>query len=158
MKKFLQIFALMGMFLMGMTNSSATTLTYDFVSQHPSGDTSIEGRIVTDGIFAYWGGTWSGFFGKRIAFESAYAHYMLLGTGGLCDRHDHQKLYIMDLNYGDKVTVWFTGSNAMLKFHATSTCTISGVSAGNNLTSGMKYSIAKSGYMCLVNPLSRSVS
>jgi len=151
MKKFLQIFALMGMFLMGMTNSNATVITYDFMAKHPSGDTNIEGRVIADGIFAYWGGTWSGLFGKRIAFDASYPHTSLLGTGGLCDKHDHQKMYIKDLVHGDKVTVWFTGNNAQLKFHATSTCGSYGLSAGSYLVSGQQYTITGSGYMCLVN-------
>ena len=151
MKKFLQIFALLGMFLMGTTNSKATVLTYDFMAMHPTADTSIEGRVAPNGIFAYWNGYWSGLFGKRIAFDATFPHTSLLGTGGLCDKHDHQKMYIKDLVYGDKVTVWFTGNNAELKYHATSTCIALGLSAGSYLVSGLQYTISSPGYMCLVN-------
>ncbi len=153
MKKFLRFFALMAIFLMGsVTTEAATLLTYDFKTVHPSGDTGLEGRKYYDGRFAYWGGTWSGFFGKKIAFDSNYSSgIILLGTGGLKITESKQRMYITDLEVGDKVKITFTGTATSLLFHSSSTCTLKNLAKGSSFVSDLNYETQSKGYICIEN-------
>ncbi len=151
MKKILSMFALMAVFLMGSVSTVAkTTLTYDFKTIHPSGDTSLEGRKYFEGNYAFWGGTWSGFFGKKIAFDMSYSNDIYLqGTGGLAIRQSGQKIYLMDVENGDEVKIWFSGTNANLIYGTNSTASLNSPSKGESLVSESNYYVLSSGKICI---------
>jgi len=154
MKKFLKVFALMAVLLTGCVVADASvTLTYDFMTNHPSSTIRIDQgyKIERDGK-VYWGGQWAGLFGNKIAFDPVSAYPSLRAQGGLCDYHDHQKMYVMNLNSGDKVTFYYTGTNAALQYHVSSTCTMAALTANfDPITSGVAYTVNGSGDLCVLN-------
>lgn len=154
MKRFLQVFALMAVFLMGsVTMEAGKVLTYDFMTNHPSTTIRIDqGYKEVRGNFVYWTGAWAGLFGNKIAFDATSAYPSLRAQGGLCDYHDHQKMYIMNLNSGDKVTFYYTGTNAAMQFHISSTCSMAALTANfDPITSGVAYTVNSSGNLCVLN-------
>ena len=154
MKRFLQVFALMAVFLMGsVTMEAGKVLTYDFMTHHPSTTIRIDqGYKEVRGNFVYWTGAWAGLFGNKIAFDATSAYPSLRAQGGLCDYHDHQKMYIMNLNPGDKVTFYYTGTNAAMQFHISSTCSMAALTANfDPITSGVAYTVNGSGNLCVLN-------
>jgi hypothetical protein len=154
MKRFLQVFALMAVFLMGsVTMEAGKVLTYDFMTNHPSTTIRIDqGYKEVRGNFVYWTGAWAGLFGNKIAFDATSAYPSLRAQGGLCDYHDHQKMYIMNLNSGDKVTFYYTGTTAAMQFHISSTCSMAALTANfDPITSGVAYTVNSSGNLCVLN-------
>ena len=89
------MFALMALLLTGsVTMEAGKVLTYDFMTNHPSTTIRIDqGYMKVKGSFAYWTGEWAGLFGNKIAFDATSAYASLRAEGGLCDYHDHQKMY-----------------------------------------------------------------
>ncbi len=157
MKSFFRIFALIAIMLAGsMTKMIGKTLVYDFVTNHPSTTIRIDQgfKEVRNGK-VYWGGTWAGLFGNKIAFDPASAYASLLGQGGLCDFHDHQKMYVMNLSAGDKVTFYYTGTNASLQFHISSTATMQTLKANfDPIASDSTYTVTGAGDLCVLNKFS----
>ena len=154
MKHVFRLFALMAVFLMGsVTTEASKTLTYDFMTNHPTSTIRIDqGYKEIRGSFAYWTGAWAGLFGNKIAFDATSAYPSLRGNGGLCDYHDHQKMYIMNLSAGDKVTFFFIGNNAAMQYHVSSTATMQGLT--NNfdpISSGVAYTVTGAGNLCVLN-------
>lgn len=154
MKKFLRLFALMALLLMGtMTTEAGKVLTYDFMTNHPATTIRIDqGYKEVRGSYAYWTGTWAGLFGNKIAFDASSAYYTLRSSGGLIDYHDHQKLYVLNLSAGDKVTFFFTGTNASMQYHVSSTAAMQGLT--NNfdpINSGTAYTVTRAGNLCVLN-------
>ncbi len=149
---------LTAVFLMGnVTIEARKVLTYDFVTKHPSGETSFQGRKYYEDGFALWGGTWSGFFGKRIAFDMNFSSEVyLLGTGGLTIRQDGQLIYIRNLESADRITITLQGNNAMLRVHSNTSCSISGMSVGASVASGTTYTVQGAGDLCLTNSYDES--
>jgi hypothetical protein len=154
MKRFLQMCALMALLLMGsVTMEAGKVLTYDFMTNHPSTTIRIDqGYKEIRGNFAYWTGAWAGLFGNKIAFDATNAYPSLLAQGGLCDFHDRQKTYVMNLSPGDKVTFNYTGENAALQYHVSSTASMSGLTANYApIASGTPYTVTGAGNLCVLN-------
>jgi hypothetical protein len=148
------MFALMAVFLMGsVTMEAGKVLTYDFMTNHPSTTIRIDqGYKEVRGNFVFWTGEWAGLFGNKIAFDAASAYPSLRAAGGLCDYHDHQKMYILNLSPGDKVTFYYTGQNAAVQYHVSSTCTMQTLYANfDPITSGMPYKVIGAGNLCVLN-------
>ena len=153
MKQFYKLFALTAMLLAGIvTDGSAATLVYDFRTNHPSGTMRIDnGHAEVRGTKTYWVGEWAGLFGNKIAFDVP-AYVSLVGSGGLCDYHDHQKMYVMNLSPGDKVTFFYSGVNAALQYHVWSTATVSGLTRNfDPVESGTAYTVTGAGDLCVIN-------
>ena len=153
MKQFYKLFALTAMLLAGIvTDGSAATLVYDFRTNHPSGTMRIDnGHAEVRGTKTYWVGEWAGLFGNKIAFDVP-AYVSLVGSGGLCDYHDHQKMYVMNLSPGDKVTFFYSGVNAALQYHVSSTASVSGLLANfDPVESGTQYTVTRAGDLCVIN-------
>ena len=154
MKQFFKISALMVVLLMAIvTATDAKTLTYDFMTNHPSTTIRIDqGYKENYNSKVYWSGEWSGLFGRKIAFDPTSAYPSLRGEGGLCDYHDHQKMYVMNLSPGDYVTFYYTGDNAALQFHVSSTCTMQSlVNNFDPIASGTAYRVTGAGDLCVLN-------
>lgn len=153
MKQFYKLFALTAMLLAGIvTDGSAATLVYDFKTNHPSGTDRIDnGHAEVRGTKTFWVGEWAGLFGNKIAFDVP-AYVSLRGDGGLCDFHDHQKMYVLNLSPGDKVTFFYTGVNAALQYHVWSTATVSGLTRNfDPVESGTAYTVTGAGDLCVIN-------
>ena len=154
MKRFLQVFALMAVFLMGsVTMEAGKVLTYDFMTNHPSTTIRIDqGYKEVRGNFVYWTGAWAGLFGNKIAFDATSAYPSLRAQGGLCDYHDHQKMYVMNLSPGDKVTFNYMGTGAAIQYHVSSTASMSGLTANfAPIASGTPYTVTGAGNLCVLN-------
>ena len=154
MKQFFKMFALMAWLLMGAVQTEASvTLTYDFMTNHPSSTIRMDqGYKEIRGSYAYWTGEWAGLFGNKIAFDANSAYASLLGTGGLCDFHDHQKMYVLNLSSGDKVTFYYSGTGAAMQYHLSSTASVAGLSANfDPIASGTVYTVTGAGDLCVLN-------
>lgn len=154
MKKLFQLFALMTLLLTGSVKMEAgAVLTFDFMTYHPSTTIRIDQgyKEVRDGK-AYWTGEWAGLFGNKIAFDAASCYPCLRSSGGLVDYHSNQKMFIMNLSAGDKVTFYYTGANASLQYYVWSTCTMQ--TLYNNydpIVSGTAYQVIAPGNLCVIN-------
>ncbi len=154
MKKFLRFFALTTLLLMGsVTTMAGKLLTYDFTTNYPSADIRIdEGNLEIRGENAYWAGKWAGLFGRKIAFEATSAYCSLKGGGGLADFHDHQKIYIKNLSAGDKITIYYGGTDALLEFSIKSTATFEGLTQHyDSIVSGRSYRVTGDGDFIAMN-------
>ena len=145
MKQFFKISALMVVLLMAIvTATDAKTLTYDFMTNHPSTTIRIDqGYKENYNGKVYWSGEWSGLFGRKIAFDPTSAYPSLRGEG---------EMYVMNLSPGDYVTFYYTGDNAALQFHVSSTCTMQSlVNNFDPIASGTAYRVTGAGDLCVLN-------
>lgn len=152
MKHVFRLFALMAVFLMGsVTTEASKTLTYDFATIHPSSQLRIDQGFKTiEGNYAYWTGQYAGLFGRKIAFATD-AYPVLHENGGLVDYHNSRKMYLMNMNAGDKVTFYYTGLNPSISYHTVGTAKLQGMELWDVLDSGVTYSITTSGNLCVAN-------
>ena len=158
MKTFIRLFTLMTLLLMGsVTMEAGKVLTYDFMTNHPSTTIRIDqGHKDVRGNYVYWTGEWAGLFGNKIAFDAASAYPSLLSTGGLCDFHDHQKMYVLNLTPGDRVTFYYSGTGAALQFHISSTARMAELTANfDPIASGTAYTVTSAGNLCVLNKWKR---
>lgn len=154
MKHVFRLFALMAVLLMGSAEVDAgKVLTYDFMTNHPTTNLRIDqGFKEIRGSYAYWTGEWAGLFGNKIAFDANNAYCTLKSTGGLIDLHDHQKMYVLNLSTGDKVSFYYTGKGASMQFHISSTAKMSGLTANfDPIVSGTPYTVTGAGNLCVLN-------
>ena len=152
------MFALTALLLTGAVQMEASvTLTYDFMANHPSSTIRMDnGYKEIRGSFAYWTGQWAGLFGNKIAFDATSAYPSLLETGGLCDFHDHQKMYVLNLTPGDRVTFYYSGTGAALQFYISSTARIAELTANfDPIASGTAYTVTGAGNLCVLNKWKR---
>jgi hypothetical protein len=159
MKKLFQLFALMTSLLMGTVKMEAgAVLTFDFMTDHPRTTIRIDqGYKDVRGNRVYWKGEWAGLFGNKIAFDALSAYPSLRGDGGLVDYHDHQKMYIENLSAGDKVTFYYTGTNALLQYHVSSSCTMQTLYNNfDSIASGVAYRVISPGELCVLNKWKRN--
>lgn len=159
MKKLFQLFALMTSLLMGTVKMEAgAVLTFDFMTDHPRTTIRIDqGYKDVRGNRVYWKGEWAGLFGNKIAFDALSAYPTLSGEGGLVDYHDHQKMYIENLSAGDKVTFYYTGTNALLQYHVSSSCTMQTLYNNfDSIASGVAYRVISPGELCVLNKWKRN--
>ncbi len=151
MKKFLQLFALMAVFLTGSLKARAgAVLTYDFMTRHPSTSIRIDdGYAEQIGNYNFWKGYWSYLFGGKIAFATD-SYPVLRNVGGLVDYHDGRKMYVLGLSVGDKVTFNYSGNNARIEYHMAGTARLSGLSANyEQIVSGQAYTVSVAGDLCV---------
>lgn len=151
MKKFLQLFALMAVFLTGsLAVRAGAVLTYDFMTRHPATNICIsDGYAELVGSYNFWKGNWSYLFGGKIAFATD-SYPVLRNVGGLVDYHDARKMYVLGLSAGDKVKFVYTGANGRVEYLTSGTARLSGLSASNEqLVSGQDYTVSVSGDLCV---------
>lgn len=151
MKKLFQLFALMTLLLTGSVKMEAgAVLTFDFMTYHPYTQIRIDqGYKEVRGKYAFWTGEWAGLFGNKIAFATD-SYPVLHQNGGLIDYHSGRKMFILNLAVGDKVKVIYTGTNAKVSFHTAGSARLSGMALYDKLTSGVFYTIATAGDLCLL--------
>ena len=154
MRQYFKILTLTVIMLAGIVaDTFGKTLTYDFMTNHPATTIRIDQgyKVERDGK-VYWGGAWGGLFGNKIAFDPASAYPSLRAQGGLCDYHDHQKMYLMNLSAGDKFTIYYSGQNASMQYHVSSTCMVSGLVANfDSIHTDRQYTVTQAGNLCMIN-------
>ena len=151
MRKFLQLFALMALFLTGsVTVRAGAVLTYDFMTRHPGTSIRIdEGYAQQIGNYNFWTGYWGYLFGGKIAFATD-SYPVLRSVGGLVDYHDGRKMYVLGLSVGDKVTFNYSGTNASIEYLTSGSGRLTGMS-GNyaQIVSGQAYTVLVAGDLCV---------